>query len=167
MRSEDVQEVHLRVVLCLCFKARPTVKPFIWTLVLFTCKWTKICVWINLIPYKKLCTRTRFETETEGNSEMGYSRGWLFYLYEFVSFGDEAASTWDYRWLAMFLPTLRASSIYCMSASDSQAMQSYQLTKVRLVSVAGYAVSINPQRLDRYARCSFSIAHVGYFKFIA
>ena len=28
----------------LCFKASPGAKPFIWKLVLFTCKWVKICV---------------------------------------------------------------------------------------------------------------------------
>ena len=33
----------------LCFKASPSAKPFIWKLVLFTCKWTKMCVWIKLI----------------------------------------------------------------------------------------------------------------------
>ena len=27
----------------------PSAKPFIWKLVLFTCKWTKLCVWIKLI----------------------------------------------------------------------------------------------------------------------
>ena len=37
------------VTFCLCFKASPSAKPFIWKLVLFTCKWTKICVWIKLI----------------------------------------------------------------------------------------------------------------------
>ena len=40
---------NFRVVFCLCFKASPSAKPFIWKLVLFTCKWTKICVWIKLI----------------------------------------------------------------------------------------------------------------------
>ena len=33
----------------LSFKASPRAKPFIWKLVLFTCKWTKICMWIKLI----------------------------------------------------------------------------------------------------------------------
>ena len=43
----------LRVVFRLCFKASPNAKPFIWKLVLFTCKWTKIGVWIKLISIWK------------------------------------------------------------------------------------------------------------------
>ena len=35
--------------LSLCFKASPSAKPFIWKLILFTCKWTNICMWIKLI----------------------------------------------------------------------------------------------------------------------
>ena len=42
-----------RVAFRLCFKASPSTKPFIWKLVLFTCKWTKICVWIKLISIWK------------------------------------------------------------------------------------------------------------------
>ena len=42
-----------RVVFRLCFKASPSAKPFIWKLVLFTCKWTKICVQIKLISIRK------------------------------------------------------------------------------------------------------------------
>ena len=42
-----------RVAFRLCFKASPCEKPFIWKLVLFTCKWTKICVWIKLISIWK------------------------------------------------------------------------------------------------------------------
>ena len=42
-----------RVAFRLCFKASPSAKPFIWKLVLFTCKWTKICVWIKLISMWK------------------------------------------------------------------------------------------------------------------
>ena len=38
-----------RIAFRLCFKASPSAKPFIWKLVLFTCKWTKICTWIKLI----------------------------------------------------------------------------------------------------------------------
>ena len=33
---------HFRVTFRLCFKARPSAKPFIWKLVLFTSKWTKM-----------------------------------------------------------------------------------------------------------------------------
>ena len=58
-----------RVVFLLCFKARPSVKPFIWKLVLFT------------FPYERLRTRTRFETETKGNSEIAY------YMH-FIGFSD-------------------------------------------------------------------------------
>ena len=38
-----------RVAFRLCFNA----KSFIWKLVLFTCKWTKICMWIKLISIWK------------------------------------------------------------------------------------------------------------------
>ena len=33
----------------LCFKASRCAKPLMWKSVLFTCKWTTICVWIELI----------------------------------------------------------------------------------------------------------------------
>ena len=42
-----------RVVFRLCFKASPSAKPFLWKLVLFTCKWTTICMWIKLISIWK------------------------------------------------------------------------------------------------------------------
>ena len=42
-----------QVAFRLCFKASPSAKPFLWKLVLFTCKWTKICVWIKLISIWK------------------------------------------------------------------------------------------------------------------
>ena len=42
-----------RVVFRLCFKVSPSAKPFIWKLVLFTCKWTEICMWIKLISIWK------------------------------------------------------------------------------------------------------------------
>ena len=44
---------NFRVAFCLCFKVSPSVKPFIWKLVLFTCKWTNICMWIELISIWK------------------------------------------------------------------------------------------------------------------
>ena len=50
-------QVNRGVAFHLCFKASPSVKPFIWKLVSFTCKWTKICVWTKLIPYERLHTR--------------------------------------------------------------------------------------------------------------
>ena len=53
----------------LCFKASPIVKLFIWKLVLFTCQWSKICMWIKLISIR---TWTRFETEVKGNWEISY-----------------------------------------------------------------------------------------------
>ena len=38
-----------RVAFRLCFKASPSTKPFMWKSILFTCKRTKLCVWIKLI----------------------------------------------------------------------------------------------------------------------
>ena len=38
-----------RVVFRLCFKGRLSVTSFIRKLVLFTCKWTELCMWIKLI----------------------------------------------------------------------------------------------------------------------
>ena len=43
-----------RVAVHLCFKASPSAKPFVWKLILFTCKWTKICLWIKLISIWKV-----------------------------------------------------------------------------------------------------------------
>ena len=37
-----------QVVFSLCFKASHSAQPFIWKSVLFTCKWTKIGIWIKL-----------------------------------------------------------------------------------------------------------------------
>ena len=42
-----------RVSFCLCFKARPSAKPFIWKLVLFTHKFWFICMSIKLITIWK------------------------------------------------------------------------------------------------------------------
>ena len=39
--SEPGRIGDFRVAFCLCFKASPSTKPFIWKLVLFTCKWNK------------------------------------------------------------------------------------------------------------------------------
>ena len=64
-RAASFPTGDFRVAFCLCFKASPSVKPFIRKLVLFLCKWTKI-------PYERLRTRTRFETEVKGNSEITY-----------------------------------------------------------------------------------------------
>ena len=38
-----------RVAFCLCFKVRPSAKPFTWKLVLFRCKFWFIYIWIRLI----------------------------------------------------------------------------------------------------------------------
>ena len=56
------------VTLCLCFKGSPSAKPFMGQLVLFTRKWTTICMWIKLIFTWK--ARTHFETEAKCNSEI-------------------------------------------------------------------------------------------------
>ena len=42
-----------RVAFHLCFKTSPSAKRFVWKLVLFTCKLTKLCVWIKLISVWK------------------------------------------------------------------------------------------------------------------
>ena len=54
----------------LCFKASPCAKPFIWKLVLFTCKSWFIYMWTKLIFIWEAWTRTRVETEARGNSEI-------------------------------------------------------------------------------------------------
>ena len=43
----------LRVAFRFCFKASPSAKSFIWKLVLFTCKWTELHIWIKLICISK------------------------------------------------------------------------------------------------------------------
>ena len=54
---------------CLCVKTSLRAKPFIWKCVSpicsFSCK-------SNSFSYEKFCTKTRFETEANQNSEMGY-----------------------------------------------------------------------------------------------
>ena len=60
-----------RVAFRLCFKASPSAKPFMWKLVLFTRKFWFIYMWIKLVSiWKASHTRTRFETEAKGNSEI-------------------------------------------------------------------------------------------------
>ena len=54
------------VAFCLSFKVTPSAKPFIWKLVLFTCKFASI-LWIKLNSYERLHTGTHFETEAKGN----------------------------------------------------------------------------------------------------
>ena len=70
----QVEKIALfRVAFRLCFKARPSAKPFIWKLVLFTCKWIKTCMWIKLISCERLCTGTCFET---GSGLLGRVTSW-------------------------------------------------------------------------------------------
>ena len=54
-RKENNNKIigDFRVAFHFRFKERPSAKPFIWKLVLFTCKWTKIYVWIKLISIWK------------------------------------------------------------------------------------------------------------------
>ena len=55
----------------LCFKASPSAKSFIRKLILFTCKFGFIYMWIKLIfIWKVLRTWTCFETETKDNLEI-------------------------------------------------------------------------------------------------
>ena len=42
-----------RIAFRLCFKGSPSAKPFMWKLVLFTCTWTKLCIWVKLISIWK------------------------------------------------------------------------------------------------------------------
>ena len=44
---------NFQVAFRLCFKASPSAKPFIWKLVLFTCRFWFICMWIKLISIWK------------------------------------------------------------------------------------------------------------------
>ena len=59
-----------RVAFRLCFKASPSAKPFIWKLVSFTRKFWSFTCKQNWFPYQRLRTRTRFETEAKGDSEI-------------------------------------------------------------------------------------------------
>ena len=60
---------HFRVPLCLCFKASPSVKSFLWKWLWFAWDWN--CMQ-NSFSYERFCTWTRFETEAQENSEMAY-----------------------------------------------------------------------------------------------
>ena len=53
---------------CLRFKASSSAKPSTWKLVLFSCKLTKMCMWIKLIFILKVCTWPCFET---GKRQLG------------------------------------------------------------------------------------------------
>ena len=41
------------VAVCLCFETSPGADPFTWKLVLFTCKWTNIFMWIKRVSIRK------------------------------------------------------------------------------------------------------------------
>ena len=60
---------HFRVAFCLCFKTSPGAQPFIWKCVLLT---RSLSCKSNSFPNERLCTRTRFETQANDNSEMAY-----------------------------------------------------------------------------------------------
>ena len=60
---------HFRVPLCLCFKASLSAKPFLWKWLWFAWEWN--CMQ-NSFSYERFRTYTRFETETQENSEMAY-----------------------------------------------------------------------------------------------
>ena len=83
---------HFQVVFRLCFKVSPCAKPFTWKLVLFTCKWTKLCMWIKLIfiwkafPWDSLWNRGNKRQLRNGLSWSGYQLlglrvDWLLSLY--------------------------------------------------------------------------------------
>lgn len=42
------------VAFCLCFETSPGADPFTWKLVLFTCKWTNIFMWIKRVSIRKV-----------------------------------------------------------------------------------------------------------------
>ena len=56
------------VAFSLCFKASPSAKPFMWKSVLFT----QILFHLHVNKTKRLHSRTHFETEAKGNSEITY-----------------------------------------------------------------------------------------------
>ena len=56
---------RFRVPKILTFKMKLGAQPFLWKWVLFTREW-------KMIPYQRLSTYPRFETEAQGNSEMAY-----------------------------------------------------------------------------------------------
>ena len=72
---------HFRVLTCFCFKTSPCTKRFLWKWVWFAWKWTSR--W-NKFSYEWFCTKTRFDNEANGNSELAYSmqgyRTFLKYL---------------------------------------------------------------------------------------
>ena len=68
---------HFRVLLCLSFQTSFAWKLFIWKLVWFAWKWT--CR-LNLFSYQWLHTKTCFDTEAKGNSEMTYFVFCLFFM---------------------------------------------------------------------------------------
>ena len=69
--TRDLTIGHFRFALCLCFNWSCRAKPFRRNLVWFAWNWA--CRW-NTFSYERFRTKTRFETEAQGNSEMTYSR---------------------------------------------------------------------------------------------
>ena len=62
---------HFRVLLCLCFKASLSAKPFLsgWKWLWFA--WKRNCIQ-NSFSFERFRTYARFETEAQENSEMAY-----------------------------------------------------------------------------------------------
>ena len=69
-----------RVAFRLCFKASPSVKPFIWKLVLFTRKFWFIYMWIKLIFIWKASHQDSLWNRGEGNLEIAYCTSLLLYM---------------------------------------------------------------------------------------
>ena len=88
-----------RVAFRLCFKASCCAKPLMWKSVLFTCKWTTVCFWIELIS---TWTASYLDALwTRGERQLGNC---LLASYGFIS-----SILLNITWLSQFLVVLQIS----------------------------------------------------------
>ena len=99
---------HFPVLVCLVVKTSLSAKPFLWKCFSptssFSCK-------SNSFSWQKFCTKTRFETEANQNSEIGYFERKVGYL-RLPSFRRLVNSPWSTR--KVFLTSLNTvANAFC------------------------------------------------------
>ena len=138
-----------RVAFRLCFKASSRVKPFIWKLVLFTCKWTNIYMWITNFHMKGFArTRIRFETEATGLqlgnrlTRLGRMGTSLYPVFQPGNFVCKMAIPW---WTPSYHKEVASSTLWAMgnaasggvNESDDDENEYFEVPACYIVSISG------------------------------
>ena len=100
---------HFRVLVCLCVKTSRSAKPFFWKCVSAT---NSLSCKSKSFSYEKYCTKTRFETEANQNSEMGYYIAIQspYYKWFFSTHFQTVVECGTYKAPSLFSPHIRSPS---------------------------------------------------------